>query len=197
MPTVDVTCPSGVAEGDTISVSFGDANFNVALPAGVIFGDTFAVEIPEEFSNVEMPALPVLGGVVASMEARGVAYGGADILEAALMTVLDATEDHDDPRLDDLVDRHCDEFADYEDGDELPLHWTQMHEDYVAFMDDHIGGVLSSLDCSAEDVFLYAQAYSSGDERIQRLIMMLLATTDVRVFCAMMRGRHEILGLFG
>ena len=193
MPTVDVVCPEGVGEGEAISVAFGEANFNVNVPPGIFAGMSFAVELPEEYGSIEPPTLPVLGGVVARLDAQGVAYGGADVLEAALNTVLDAIEDHDNPQLDDLVDGNCAEFQEYSDGDELPLHWSRMHEDYVALVEDHITGVLESLECSAEDVFMYAQAYSGGDERIQRLIGQLLAMVDLPAFCAMMRLRHEIL----
>ena len=227
MPTIDVVCPPGVGEGELISITFEEVSFNVEVPAGISANDTFAVELPEEHGSVEPPVrqppspqsvdlipprtltihrlfgvpcrqmLPVLGGVVARLDAQGVAYGGADVLESALNTVLDAIEDHDNPQLDDLVDGNCSEFRNWVEGDEMPLHWSRMHEDYVGLVEDHIGGVLESLECSAEDVFMYAQAYSGGDERIQRLIGRLLATVDLQAFCAMMRVRHEILELFG
>lgn len=195
--TIDVVCPPGVGEGELISVNFEGASFNVTVPPGIYENETFAVELPEEYGGVEPPALPVLGGVVARLDAQGVAYGGADVLEAALNTVLDAIEDHDNPNLDDLVDGNCAEFREWAEGDEMPLHWSRMHEDYVALVEEHIGGVLESLECSAEDVFMYAQEYSGDDERIQRLIGRLLATVDLQAFCAMMRLRHEILEMFG
>ena len=157
----------------------------------------FALTINRLFGTAFRQMLPVLGGVVARLDAQGIAYGGADVLESALNTVLDAIEDHDNPNLDELVDGNCSEFRDWVEGDEMPLHWSRMHEDYVGLVEEHIGGVLESLECSAEDVFMYAQAYSGGDERIQRLIGRLLATVDLQAFCAMMRVRHEILELFG
>ena len=193
MPTVDVVCPPGVSAGDLISVAIGNHTFEVSLPPNVFDGDTFSVDIPD----APVMELPVLGGVVAALDARGTAYGDADVLEAALHTVIDAIEDHDNPALDELVDGNCEEFAEWEEGCEAQLHWTQMHETYSMLLEEHIGGVLASLQCSAEDVFMYAQAYSSDDERCKKLVAELLAMGEFTDFCKMMRMRHEILSMFG
>ena len=171
MPTVDVTCPPGVSEGDLISVTVGQSTFEVALPPDVVEGDTFCVELPDEvvFANFDQDfaELPPLAGVVAALAARGESTDDVNVLEAALNTVIDAIEDHDNPDLDELVDTNCEQFAGY-DG-EAQLEWTGMHQQYVELLEDHIGSVLSSLECGAEDVFRYAQAYSGGDERTHQV----------------------------
>lgn len=194
MATVDVTCPPGVGEGDLISVTVGDATFNVELPSGVCEGDVFAVTLPDDI-DAEVPSLPVLGVLVAAVEASGGDGGdGSSVLEAALKAVIDAIEDHDDPDLDDLVDGNCAAFAGY-DG-EAELDWTPMHERYVELLEELVTSTLVALDCSPEDVFAYAQAYSPSDERSQKLVQKLLAMADFDGFCVMMRERHEIIEMF-
>ena len=202
MPTVDITCPPGVAAGDELSVTVGDSTFNVVLPDGVFEGDVFAVEVLDEEdvpARADTPRLPVLAGIVAHLNAQRVAYGGEEVLESALLTVLDAIDftDVDNSVVDALIDGNCAEFANFEHGEEMPLHWIQLHEHYVGLVEEHIGDVLASLECSAEDVFQYAQTYAGGDERVQRLIERLLASVDLPAFCVMMRERHEILQMFG
>ena len=180
MQTVDVTCPAGSAEDDVIQVTFGDTEYTITVPPGISEGMTFSVELPEqEQAEQELPAL-----------------GAANSVASALQTVLDALEDNDDSRLDELVDGHCEQFAEYEPGSEAQLEWTGLHEAYVAECEGFIGEVLGSLDCTAEDVFADAQAYSGSDQRVQRLIGKLLAMADFEAFCKMMRSRHEVLGLF-
>ena len=42
---VDVQCPDGVYEGESILVNFGETQFNVQIPPGVLPGDGAAVRI--------------------------------------------------------------------------------------------------------------------------------------------------------
>ena len=75
---VDVVCPAGVSEGDTIHVDTADGrSFDVVLPPGVAEGETFQVELS---TDISMPA--GLRAVAACMEeAREIAaafFGGAD-----------------------------------------------------------------------------------------------------------------------
>lgn len=180
---VDVTCPPAAFEGQVITVTFGEANFEVTVPPGITEGMTFGVMLPvaapEEEQAAPPPPLP----------------GNVDVA-AALQRVLDALEDNDDSRLDQLVDSNCARFAEWEAGGEAQLEWTGLFEEYVNECEGFIGEVLASLDCSAEDVFAHAQAYAGSDERVQKQIKKLLATLDFEAFCEMMRSRHEILGLF-
>ena len=45
MPTVEVTCPEGVSEGEVLHVEYEGASFAVHVPPGVQCGFTFAVEL--------------------------------------------------------------------------------------------------------------------------------------------------------
>jgi len=45
MPTVEVTCPEGVFEGELLHVEYEGASFAVHVPQGVHSGATFAVEL--------------------------------------------------------------------------------------------------------------------------------------------------------
>ena len=45
MPTVDVTCPEGVSEGELLHVEYEGVSFDVHVPPGVQSGTTFAVEL--------------------------------------------------------------------------------------------------------------------------------------------------------
>lgn len=213
---LDVVCPPGVSEGDFITVH----GYEVPLPPGIVEGDTFQVDIPD--AGCEQVTLPVLGSIQAALDSRGEPYGGADVLEAALNTLIDAIEDHENPALDELVDGNCAEFAEWEEGGgnsagtqtlislpaspiddvrvfaatEAQLHWTALQQDYTGLVESHISGVLGSLDCTPESVFLYAAQYSGDDERVQKLIKKLLALADFNLFCGMMRERYEILEMF-
>ena len=177
---LDVTCPPAANEGDVITVTFGEANFEVTVPPGISEGMSFGVMLP--VAPPEEQVLPPLPGNV-------------DVADA-LQRVLDALEDNDDSRLDQLVDSSCSRFADWEAGGEAQLEWTGLFEEYVNECEGFIGEVLTSLDCSAEDIFAHAQAYAGSDEKVRKQIKKLLATLDFEVFCDMMRSRHEILGLF-
>ena len=197
--TVDVSCPPGVLEGDEITITVGVSTFTVVLPPGVLEGDTFSVELPDavQFANFneDLEELPVLVGVVAQLEARGAATDDHSVLDAALNIVIDAIEDHDNADLDALVDGNAERFAGF--PCEAELEWTGLHERYVELLEDHIGQVLASLECSAEEVFRYAHAYAGADERSRSLVLRLLAMADFDDFCKMMRQRHEILEVFG
>ena len=167
---VDVTCPPGAIPGATIQVDFNGQCFDVTVPEGISEGVQFQVMVTPS------PAID-------------------DVL-AALNVVLDALEDHDDDVLDNIVDRHCAEFAQWEKGGEQDLGHHELFLRYVAECEGFIGEVLGSINSSAEDVFAQAQAYSGSDERVQKLITRLLATDDFETFCHMMRDRHEILQIF-
>ena len=168
---VDVQCPDGVYEGESILVNFGETQFNVQIPPGVLPGDVF---------KVALPAPPE-----------------ADQLADTLNAVLDALEDHDDPALDEIVDGNCAQFAEWEKGDECPLEWHDLFAAYVQQSERFIDEVLALVnDCTAEDIFEHAQAYAGSDERCERLITRLLAMADFETFCKMMRDRHEILAIF-
>ena len=171
---VDITCPPGSAEGDVIQVVFGETTFDVTVPPNIFENDVFQVMLPG-------PAAPP-----PEMD---------DVL-AALNVVLDALEDHDDDVLDNIVDGNCAQFAEWESGGECPLEWHDLFQRYVREVEGFIGEVLQSISTTPEAVFAQAQAYSGGDERVQRLIQRLLATDDFEVFCKMMRDRHEILEIF-
>ena len=179
---VDVTCPPGVSEGDVIAVTVGASTFEVALPPNTFEGDVFNVELPADVAD-DAPELPVLGVLVDALEARGAAADGNDVAAEALHRVLDALEDHDNPALDELVDGHCSEFANY-DGEAL-LEWTQLHAEFMELADEHIGQVLASLDTTAEEVFAYCQAYSGSDKKVHKLIKTLLAMGEFSAFCEM------------
>ena len=195
MSTIDVECPPGVGAGELIAITWGNSTFNVECPAGIAAGEIFTVALPDDM-DAEPPSLPVLGVVVASVEAQGGdGSDGSQVLEAALKAVIDAIEDHNDPDLDELVDGSCADFADF-DG-EAKLEWTPMYERYVELLEDLVTQTLDSLACSPRDVFAYAQTYSPSDERSQKLIAKLLAMADFTSFCVMMRDRHEILQMFG
>ena len=213
--TVDVTCPAGAAEGDTIAVTFGSASFDVhrhdgrrtrsslvfqttsdrvscaqvTVPLGVCEGDVFSVVLPAG----DQPLPPALDGVVAR---TGAAAEGADALNAALKYVLDALEDNDDSALDTLIDENCSDFAEWEAGGEARLEWHTLYERYLNECEGFIAEVLASLDVTVEHIFEHARAYSGSDERSQRLIQQLLAMADFEQFCQMMRDRHEILQIF-
>ena len=65
MPTVEVTCPEGVSEGELLDVEYGGASFTVHVPPGVQSGAMFAVELdiaaaqPEPVPDYEIePAEP-------------------------------------------------------------------------------------------------------------------------------------------
>ena len=45
MPTVEVTCPEGMSEGEVLHVEYEGASFAVHVPPGVQCGYTFAVEL--------------------------------------------------------------------------------------------------------------------------------------------------------
>ena len=173
---VDVTCPPGVAEGEMISIAFGDANFDVEVPPGIMEGDLFQVFLPTPEGADPPPEMD-------------------DVL-AALNVVLDALEDHDDDVLDNIVDRHCADFAEWELGSEARLEWHALFQQYVHECEGFIGEVLLSINTSPEAVFEQAQAYAGTDQRVQRLITRLLATDDFEAFCHMMRDRYEILQIF-
>ena len=147
---VDVQCPDGVYEGESILVNFGETQFNVQIPPGVLPGDVF---------KVALPAPPE-----------------ADQLADTLNAVLDALEDHDDPALDEIVDGNCAQFSEWEKGDECPLEWHDLFAAYVQQSERFIDEVLALVnDCTAEDIFEHAQAYAGSDERCERLITRLLA----------------------
>ena len=61
MPTVEVTCPEGVSEGEVLHVEYEGASFAVHVPPGVQCGYTFAVELetaatqPEPEPEYECP----------------------------------------------------------------------------------------------------------------------------------------------
>ena len=59
MPTLEVVCPAGAAEGTTISVALaGGGSFEVAVPAGVGEGMPFTVEYQDPTAFVEQLAMP-------------------------------------------------------------------------------------------------------------------------------------------
>ena len=59
MPTLEVVCPAGAAEGTTISVALaGGGSFEVAVPAGVSEGMPFNVEYQDPTAFVEQLAMP-------------------------------------------------------------------------------------------------------------------------------------------
>ena len=65
MPTVEVTCPEGVSEGELLDVEYEGAMFAVHVPPGVQSGAMFAVELdiaamqPEPVPDYELePAEP-------------------------------------------------------------------------------------------------------------------------------------------
>ena len=64
MPTVDVTCPEGVSEGELLHVEYEGVSFDVHVPPGVQSGSTFAVELetaatqPESEPESRAQALP-------------------------------------------------------------------------------------------------------------------------------------------
>ena len=83
--------------------------------------------------------------------------------------------------LDNLIDLHCAEFAEWERDAEARLEWHELFLRYVAECEGFIGEVLQSIRTSPEDVFAMAQAYAGSDARVQRLIARLLATDDFQV----------------
>ena len=167
---VDVTCPPGVAEGDLISVSFSGNSYDVAVPQGILEGDLFQVFLPEAPPAEDAPP-PEMDDVL-----------------AALNVVLDALEDHDDDVLDNIVDRNCAEFAEWEAGSEAKLEWHALFMTYVHECEGFIGEVLQTINTSPEIVFEQAQTYAGSDQRVQRLITRLLATDDFETFCKMVRA---------
>ena len=64
MPTVEVTCPEGVSEGELLHVEYEGVSFDVHVPPGVQSGSTFAVELetaatqPESEPESRAQALP-------------------------------------------------------------------------------------------------------------------------------------------
>jgi len=176
---VDVTCPPGAREGDSISVQFGEESFDVTVPSGVQEGDAFSVMLPAGDSSSAAETTPE-----------------ADRVASALHAILDALEDNDDERLDSIIDGNCAEFAEWTPGSEAKLEWHELFTSYVSECEGFIDEQLSKLECSAEEVFEHAQAYEGADERVRRLIGQLLAMADFEQFCKMMRDRHEILEMF-
>ena len=53
MPTVEVTCPGGVCEGEMLHVEYEGASFAVHVPPGVQCGSTFAVELETAATQLE------------------------------------------------------------------------------------------------------------------------------------------------
>ena len=53
MPTVEVTCPEGVSEGEVLHVEYEGASFSVHVPPGVQCGYTFAVELETAATQLE------------------------------------------------------------------------------------------------------------------------------------------------
>ena len=173
---VDVTCPAGVGEGETIAVAFGDTTFDVTVPPGIGEGDVFSVMLP-----------------AAAPEA-----GGDDDVLTALNAVIDAIEDSDNIVICDLIDRHCHEFFEFEPGGEMKLEWYGLFETYIAEQEGVIDAALSRINTTPEDVFALAQACiqdgaNRDNDRVNRLISRLLAIADFVCFCQMMRERCDLL----
>lgn len=213
MITLEVTCPEGVVEGDLLAVERpGDgASFEVPLPAGVESGGAFLVELPEEAppaepSGAAVPAPSGLAAIAAGLacvranaaqrqgrEPRAVE--GGEVLEAALRRILRELEDME--ALDEMIEAHCKSFEEWTPKGEQRLEWTALHREFVALVEAGIASALEQMQCSAEDVFGYAQKYGGGASaaadgqlwplKVDRLLSKLMATSDYSVFCEMMR----------
>jgi hypothetical protein len=197
----DVVCPPGVSEGDAISISIETGeSFELMLPANVSEGDSFQVSLPDQFPE---PASGLRAIAKEIEEARNIAaefFGGeanpvlgSEVLTAALRSILGAIEAEDE--IDDLIDGHCEAFAEYEEGGEQALEWTELHQRYVSLVDAAIREHLDELECTDEEVFEYACNYGAADEATARLLSKFTALSDYARFCTMMHEAHERGGM--
>ena len=81
MPTVEVTCPEGVSEGEVLHVEYEGASFAVHVPPGVQCGYTFAVEL--ETAATQPEPEPEYEVEPADAEAAELETAGAATADAA------------------------------------------------------------------------------------------------------------------
>ena len=170
---LDVECPSGVVEGELITVQAADGlSFEVALPPGVSPGDTFQVEIEVPADGTgDSIACPPLKTAAASQRERALSLhvqrcsfiaGGAaqqpnaeSVLEDAVQANRLQPQDaaalkailralHEFEALDDFINEKSIEFEHYVRGGEQQLEWTILHDKYVQMVETKVADHLEA-----------------------------------------------------
>ena len=159
MQELTVTCPDGVAGGDSIDVETPEgARLAVVVPDGIGPGDTFQVDPPRPTPQ----------------------------LDEVFTSVLEALDDAE--AVEDFMELHCGSFSAYQRGGEQRLEWTSLHSEYVKTLEGVIGQQLNELQISADDLFLHAQSSLQRGSQADKLVSRLLSMQDYEVFCGMMHA---------
>ena len=95
--------------------------------------------------------------------------------------------------LDKLIDDYCAAFADYLPNGEQRLEWTNLHNRYVALVEDGVAEALEDMECSAEELAEYARSFHTDGSNAEadRLLTKFLAMGEYSSFCAVMKKAHE------
>lgn len=213
--TLDVVCPPGAQPGMRIDVSHNGDVYGVNIPDGVSEGQTFLVDISDGGEPVAFAAEskgdPVgdapggLQGLAAELEGQRAivasflegdsatfpAVKGSEVLAEALRLVLRSIARMDE--LDKLIDDYCAAFADYLPNGEQRLEWTNLHNRYVALVEDGVAEALEDMECSAEELAEYARSFHTDGSNAEadRLLTKFLAMGEYSSFCAVMKKAHE------
>ena len=220
---LDVICPAGVEEGDSIAVEHGDEWLAVDVPPGVSEGDTFQVEVdavaaPESPPTPPPPSDP--NDIISvsddddETDGMGWYYSGPDQAagSAAKAVVQEAVRSrrltpHEASALrrimaalnsfgplDELVSERAVEFADYRDGGEQRLEWTTTHRRFVELVEARISAELDQLAATTHDLYAMLAAVSGQDEHADGFLARLLSLNDYTFFCQQMALGGGTLG---
>eukprot|EP00325_Prymnesiales_sp_UTEX-LB-985_P029234 CAMPEP_0174736482 /NCGR_PEP_ID=MMETSP1094-20130205/66740_1 /TAXON_ID=156173 /ORGANISM="Chrysochromulina brevifilum, Strain UTEX LB 985" /LENGTH=189 /DNA_ID=CAMNT_0015939585 /DNA_START=43 /DNA_END=612 /DNA_ORIENTATION=+ len=106
------------------------------------------------------------------------------LLTDALTCILKRIHESDDVR--EFLDACSESFADFSAAGEQRLEWTEMHNEYIAIVEDILTSELQVLGCP--EATLIDHVMHSDDPLTKTLLARLLAKTDYEQFCAMMQA---------
>ena len=222
---VDVVCPADAAAGAVVRVdTVKGERFDVVVPPDVLPGDTFRVTLATAPPTDQSRGNWEKGGGGSELEPRdpisdapgglrglgvemageraivaehfggtAVEVGGSEVLAVALRAVLRSVSRLDS--LDELIEAHAGEFAEWDAAAEQRLEWTARFEEYVRLVDGGVSEALEDLECTAEQLFDYARCYHAESEQAGKLLARLLSMADYAQFCALMHEAHVRGGL--